>query len=181
MCLSQRLKTLRKEYEITQRDICSKLSISTATLSQYENGLRQPSYDILKKIADFYNVSIDYLLGRTDIKKVNNWCNMNFANRLKLLRKEKGLNQTELAKEFNITSRTISQYEKGIRTPDLIQLDRLANFFNVSTDYLLGRTNMKIYSENIILTYTDDITHQLSEDDKKLLDEFIDFLITRSK
>lgn len=68
MCLGNRLKNLRDENNFSQKDVANKLNISNATLSQYESGVRQPSYDILKKIADIYNVSIDYLLGRTDIK-----------------------------------------------------------------------------------------------------------------
>ncbi|QQQ87420.1 helix-turn-helix transcriptional regulator [Peptacetobacter hiranonis] len=102
MCLGNRLKNLRTENNYSQKDVANKLSISNATLSQYESGVRQPSYDILKKLADIYCVSIDYLLGRTDIRN---------------------------------------------------------------------------YEENTIAAHTDDRTQQLSEEGRKRLDDFIDYLI----
>ncbi len=68
---------------------------------------------------------------------------MKFGNILRELREEKDLTQVELAKKLNITSQSLSQYELGKRIPDIEMIDRLANFFNVSVDYLLGRTDIK--------------------------------------
>lgn len=59
--------------------------------------------------------------------------------RLKALRKAKNLTQKELAEKINVTHVSISGYENGNRTPDTETLQALADFFNVSTDYLLGR------------------------------------------
>jgi transcriptional regulator with XRE-family HTH domain len=64
-----------------------------------------------------------------------------FAERLKMLRKEAGLNQTELGKELNKTKNNISQYESGKRSPDLETLKKIADLFQTTTDYLLGRTD----------------------------------------
>lgn len=61
-----------------------------------------------------------------------------FSKRLQQLRKEKGLKQFELAKALNTTQRRISYMENGIVEPDLATLVSLANFFEVSTDFLLG-------------------------------------------
>lgn len=61
-----------------------------------------------------------------------------FNERLKQLRKEKKLSQLELAKIFNLGRTTITQYETGDRNPDLGILQKMAEFFGVSTDYLLG-------------------------------------------
>lgn len=102
---------------------------------------------------------------------------MTFANRLKDLREENKLTQAELAQKFNITSQTISQYERGIRTPDFALLNSIADYFGVSVDYLLGRTNIRNYEENTIAAHTDDRTQQLSEEGRKKLDDFIDYLI----
>lgn len=60
---------------------------------------------------------------------------------LKSLRKENGLKQSELAKKLGIGQSTIVGYEKGLHEPTAEILSRYANFFNVSTDYLLGRTD----------------------------------------
>ncbi len=66
--LSERLKILRNEKKLSQRELANKLNISNGTIAMYETNKRQPDNETLTKIADFFNVSIDYLLGRTDIK-----------------------------------------------------------------------------------------------------------------
>ena len=63
------------------------------------------------------------------------------GERLKQLRKDKNLTQTELGNKINVTKVSISGYESGNRSPDTDTLQRLADFFEVSTDYLLGRTD----------------------------------------
>ena len=65
---------------------------------------------------------------------------MNFAKRLKSLREENNIKQVELAKSLKMTSATLSQYEKGIREPNNETLIKLAEYFDVSVDYLLGLT-----------------------------------------
>ncbi|TKI49852.1 MULTISPECIES: helix-turn-helix domain-containing protein [Lysinibacillus] len=66
--LGGRLKYLRKSNNKTQQDIADILGITRPAYTAYEQGKRNPDYEILEKIADYYNVSIDYLLGRTDNK-----------------------------------------------------------------------------------------------------------------
>ena len=64
-----RLKDLRKEKKITQLQLAMELNMSQNTISRYETGERQAGYDELIKIANFFDVSIDYLLGRTDERR----------------------------------------------------------------------------------------------------------------
>lgn len=68
---------------------------------------------------------------------------MEFGEFLAELRKEKGYLQKEVAAYLNVTVATISNYEKGVHTPDLNTLSKLADFYDVSTDYLLQRTKYK--------------------------------------
>ncbi len=63
-----RLKELREERNIKQSIIASVLMIKQNTYSQYETGQRQPPIEILIKISKFYDVSVDYLLGLTNIE-----------------------------------------------------------------------------------------------------------------
>ncbi|SIQ88477.1 helix-turn-helix domain-containing protein [Domibacillus enclensis] len=65
------------------------------------------------------------------------------GERLKSLRKERKLTQEELGKRVNVTKVSISGYENGKRSPDTETLQKLADFFDVSTDYLLGRSEHK--------------------------------------
>ncbi|MBQ6902240.1 MAG: helix-turn-helix transcriptional regulator [Oscillospiraceae bacterium] len=64
-----RLKDLREDRDIKQKDIAEYLHIKQNTYSQYENGQRQLPIDILIKLSEYYNVSTDYILGISkDIK-----------------------------------------------------------------------------------------------------------------
>lgn len=61
-----------------------------------------------------------------------------FCVQLKYLRNEAGLSQNELAKVFNVSKQTVSAWEKGLQETDFDTLIKLARYFNVTTDYLLG-------------------------------------------
>lgn len=67
----ERIKNLREDKDLTQTLIAKKLNISQRAYSHYESGDRDIPLEILIRIADFHNCSIDYLLGRTKIKAVN--------------------------------------------------------------------------------------------------------------
>lgn len=82
-----------------------------------------------------------------------------FGKKLQELRKERGLTQQELAQIFNVSKTTICQYETVKQEPSLCLLKKIALFFNVTTDYLLGLENddgTKIYNN----TYNNFGTHQ---------------------
>lgn len=64
-----RLKDLREDNDLLQKDIAKKLNIAVRTYSGYETGNRNIPNEILIKVADIYNTSIDYILERTNIKK----------------------------------------------------------------------------------------------------------------
>ena len=65
----------------------------------------------------------------------------NFRDRVKSLRKEKQVTQREMGEHLGITMRAYQSYEQGTRYPDFPGLIRLADFFDVSLDYLVGRSN----------------------------------------
>jgi transcriptional regulator with XRE-family HTH domain len=65
------LATLRKSKGLSQYELAEKLGLSRGQIGNYEQGKRQPDYDTLQLIADFFNVSTDYLLGRENEKSNN--------------------------------------------------------------------------------------------------------------
>lgn len=67
--LSKNLAFLRKRMGITQKEISERLNMARTTYSGYENGSREPDNETLDKLAKFHDVSIDYLLGRTQDEK----------------------------------------------------------------------------------------------------------------
>lgn len=65
----ERFKQLRLELNLSQEDIASKLGIDVSSVNRYEKNKREPEYATLLKIAEFFNVSTDYLLGATENRK----------------------------------------------------------------------------------------------------------------
>lgn len=153
MCLGKRLKDLRIEKGIKQEDLSYDLfekyeiECCVPAISNYERGCRTPGYQTLVSLADYYNVTVDYLLGRTDnkrdssIKKKSNLHILdavNFGETLRRLRESVGLKQEDLSKELYCSVAALSNYEKGYRTPGYQTLISLADYFDVPIDYLLG-------------------------------------------
>ncbi|WP_058301287.1 helix-turn-helix domain-containing protein [Gorillibacterium timonense] len=66
MKYGNRIARLRAEKELTQGELAEKVSISRASLSHYENDRREPDLDVLAKLADFFGVTLDFLMGRTN-------------------------------------------------------------------------------------------------------------------
>ncbi len=66
--LPERLLALRKERNLSQKDAVAEIGIAYNTYLRYERGEREPQVSALVQIADFYNVSLDYLVGRSDKK-----------------------------------------------------------------------------------------------------------------
>ena len=68
MTLGEKLKGLREDRDLKQIDVAQEINVLQASLSNYELDINQPDLSVLVKLANFYNVNIDYLLGNTDIK-----------------------------------------------------------------------------------------------------------------
>ncbi len=144
-----KLKELRNEYNITQKEMADILGIKRSSYNQFEQ-----QYDIipinrLNQIANYFNVSIDYILNLNTIKSYdNNLKDLNnyiIKNRIKTLRKELKLTQIKMAEVLNTVQPVIANYENGknlISTPFLYTLCKT---YNISADYLLGKTNEPKY------------------------------------
>ena len=108
---------------------------------------------------------------------------MQFGDRLKNLRTERGLTQKELGKQLNISDRVVGYYESNERFPrDPDTIKSIANFFEVTTDYLLGYSNIRNPYKDEELTVTDDdviAAHgktekvELSEEDLQDIQDFL--------
>ena len=97
--LNKRLKELRKETGLSQYEVAKRIGFSRGQLANYEQGQREPDYQSLEKLADFYDCSTDYLLGRTYMRNYNK-----DSSEIDLLVDvEKGLKVEELQKKYNLT------------------------------------------------------------------------------
>lgn len=131
MNASEVIRNLRKSRNITQEQLAEAICVERSSIGKYETGTL-PSVDVLIRIADYFDVSVDYILNDTVITPSA------FSKRLKDLRNKRKLSQNDIADILNVKSNTISQYENGRREPDFSSLCRIADYFGVTTDYLLG-------------------------------------------
>ena len=69
MKLAERMRELRKEKNLRQEDAAVELKMSMSAYCRYELGTREPTASVLWRMADYYDVSVDYLLGRRDERK----------------------------------------------------------------------------------------------------------------
>ena len=89
----------------------------------------------------------------------------NFQNIFKRLRSSSGLTQAEMAERLGISRSTIGMYETGAREPDFETLEKIADFFNVDTDFLLGRTDKTtILPETVGQYYLNEETRQIAQE-----------------
>ncbi|MED4685709.1 transcriptional regulator [Bacillus mycoides] len=67
-----RLKQIRLEHKLTQEQLGEKINVTKVSVSGYENRNRTPDTETLQKLADYFDISVDYLLGRTNKRSLNN-------------------------------------------------------------------------------------------------------------
>ncbi len=145
----ERIKDLRDYHEITQEVVANYIGINKGLYSQYEIEYTIMPTKHLNTIANYFNVSLDYIFKFTN--------EVNYQNikkdidkklsgkRLKEFRKERGITQVEFSKILNVSRTTITEYERGtniIATPFLYTICKK---YNISADYLLGRIDSPKY------------------------------------
>lgn len=100
-----------------------------------------------------------------------------FKQRLKQLREDKKISQAELARELNVAQGTIGNWETGKRTPDINTLKVIANYFNVTIDYLMENENSTKKSQ--CLSRLENVS--LSEEKDKQLLQFINIFLQQKE
>lgn len=78
--LGNRIKSLREAKGLKQEELAQKVSVSPSAIGMYETNKREPNNEIILKLAEFFNVSTDYLLGKSDIRNPEELKNVSFAN-----------------------------------------------------------------------------------------------------
>lgn len=152
MNYSIKLKSIRTSELLSQEQIADYLNISRSTYKEYElqNSIIPSKY--LWELSEILNVSIDYIFDFSIVKKYH--CNNKQIDktksglRLKEIRKENKLTQSKLASILNTTQSVIADYEKGrylIATPFLYTICKK---YNISADYLLGKSDSPKYLIN---------------------------------
>ena len=141
----EKLKVLRKKKGLTQKSLSNILNISQSAYARWEQGMREPNFEKLSMLACIFDVSIDYLLSenleisKESYLKLKEEKNNLFSVRLKELRLQHGFSQEELAEKIGIKRNSYSDWENGKCKPNYEKLEKIADFFGVSLDWLFGR------------------------------------------
>lgn len=126
------LKTLRIQNGLLQRDVAKQLKISSSTYSNYEQGIRQPTPEMLCKLADVFGVSVDYLLGRENENAVTTKGATDIATNFI---KELGLENDKRFKDF---AKLYAQLPEMHRTYVLAYLVGYLNSSGINTIKIIG-------------------------------------------
>ncbi len=149
MIYGSRIKHLRDRNNIKAKELANVLRISKSLYSEYESEIKTMPVKHLNSICNYLGISFDYILGfenKLEYNKINKLVNLDakiIGNRLKEIRKEHKLTQEELGKIVGCSYGTIAGYEIGrylISTPILY---KICKKYNISADYLLGKTGKK--------------------------------------
>ena len=131
------IKNIRKARNLTQAQVAEAINVSRISYVRYENGDSEPSINVLKALASYFNTTLDDLVGYAQ----NQVIKPTFATRVKELRISGGLSQLQLSAKLGVDQTAISYWENGKTYPDYFNLLSLADIFNVSLDYLCARTD----------------------------------------
>lgn len=138
------LKDLMEERDLTEADLADKAGLSRSMICMYLKGNTLPAVKSLIKLANYFNCSTDYLLGFVEGRKKYSLSiqDITFIERLNLLLEENKCSVYRMAKECDFSKTLYYDWRKGYM-PAAEQLIKIANYFCVSTDYLLGLTDKK--------------------------------------
>lgn len=100
-----------------------------------------------------------------------------FGKRLRMLRREKDITMVELADAIGTTQPTISKYERGIHEPDLPMVKALAEYFDVSTDYLVGESDTRGSYQRVTDQYIDNLKRDMQAEGHDIGDKSKDEII----
>ena len=138
-----RLLELREYNFLHQKDIAQILNIDRSTYSAWETNLKIIPLKHLNTLSNYYNISIDYILGLTNkkikYKKLNELDKKIIGNNIKKLRSNNNLTLRDLAKILNTTSSTISAYETGKTLLLTAFAIEIAQKYHLSVDELCGK------------------------------------------
>ena len=159
--IGRRIKELRTENGLTQQELAKILNVSSMSISFYENEQRKPDSEFIIACSRFFDVSTDYLLGKTYKRRIPREERFGaFSKRLKHVRELKGISQRQAAEDLKISPQNLSYYENG-RDAGYVLLVRMARYYDVTVEYLIGASPV-MQRENV------DINKDIGLNDKTI-------------
>lgn len=141
----KRIHDLRVDNDLKQKDIAHILNVNVNTYPHWESGMYEIPIDMVDRLTKIYNCSLDYLTGLSNVKGsfTKKYNPEEIYIRLKKLRKNLKLSQIEIGNILGFGQMNYSRYERGIILIPFSKLYLIAKNFNISLDYLMGKTDDK--------------------------------------
>ena len=149
----ENLKLLRKNANFTQVEMAKVFNMSLRGYQDIESGKNETSYKNLCKFSDYFGCSIDYLLGLSNLENYENNKQIEqldsdlIGKNLKTVRKELKISQEKIANLIGVNKSSISRYENGESLILTICLYTFCKEYQISADYLLGKSENKYISK----------------------------------
>lgn len=136
----ERLDELMFEHNLNRKTLAQKLEISATCLTHYLQDRHIPTVEHLVKIADFFQCSTDFLLGRKEENRLLTFqpCPP-FSQRLVFLKEYFACSSYQIYHNTNISKSSYYEWRSGKRQPTIENIVRLANYFDCRVDFVLGR------------------------------------------
>lgn len=172
------LKQLREQSRLSQKDIADYLGITRQAVASYELAKREPDYEILKKLADYFGVSIDYILGRANCRDLNA---LTVGNNIDLIKGN--FTYKELSQDISIKVGALifpdmlELYAKGERMPFVGTIKILAKYAKVRDTFFYSYNTPESYEkekELYLLEVSQQKQTEKNEDAPTTLDIFSD-------
>jgi len=180
MSFASMLKQLREQSRLSQKDIADYLGITRQAVASYELAKREPDYEILKKLADYFGVSIDYILGRSNCRDLNA---LTVGNNIDLIKGN--FTYKELSQDISekvgalIFPDMLEKYAKGERMPFVGTIKILAKYAKVRDSFFYRYNTPETYEKEKEL-YLRELSQQKEaekvEENSNILDIFDDEL-----
>lgn len=141
------IASLRTNHKLTQLELAKLLDVSLSTYKLYEADIQPMKLEEINTLSNYFHVSLNYLMSLSDKPKSYNFQKEIDYSYLKFSfifwRKRNRINQKTMAKEFGISYTTLSSYEKEPEKAPITFIYRFAKKFNVSIDYICGKSLKK--------------------------------------
>ena len=178
--LSENIKLLRKEHKISQAALAKELNITQQAVQKWEKGKSDPDIDMLKKIAQYFNVTVDDLLG-TDCLPFDYKNLTDLSKKIYDLRVNKRVSRMDIADAIGVNIHEYLDYEIGEKEPSVKILRKISDFFHVSIEYLLGKSATETKELNKIVKNKDNFVDslgidELNSENKEELKKYIELL-----
>ncbi|MBQ8528490.1 MAG: helix-turn-helix domain-containing protein [Clostridia bacterium] len=142
--ISKRIRELRLEHGLTQKELSLLINKSESTVRMWELGKSEPDIQTIRMLSEIFSISTDYIISEVQSsvppKSTDKTARpLTIGDRIRLLRKESGMSQEDLAILLNITKQAVYKYESGIVTNIPIdKIEVLSKIFNVSPGFIAG-------------------------------------------